>query len=128
MKKYTIEKLLDDALDASSAEYRTILDDFDGVKASSECEKVWCYVVSKYIADYNAVADEWDMMPADLSTNGRRAMIEKAVLSIIRDSICTTDNGVEYYRLDDWPTADADLKDKPDGKGQYLTAYYDSLK
>lgn len=128
MKKYTIEKLLDDALDTSSAEYRTILDDFDGVKASSECEKVWCYVVSKYIADYNAAADNWDMMPADLSTNGRRAMIEKAVLSIIRDSICTTDNGVEYYRLDDWPTADTDLKETPDRKGSYLNAYYDSVK
>lgn len=128
MKKYTIEKLLDDALDTSSAEYHMILAAFDGVKASSECEKIWCSVVGKYIADYNAVADEWDMIPVDLSTNGRRAMIKKAVLSIIRDSICTTKTGVEYYRLDDWPTDDADLKDKPDEKGQYLTAYYDSLK
>lgn len=128
MKKYTIEKLLDDALDTSSTEYHTILSAFDGVKASTECEKIWCYVVSKYISDYNSGADNWDMMPADLSTSRRQAMIEKAVLSIIRDSICTTDNGVEYYRLDDWPTADADLKDKPGRKGQYLNAYYDSVK
>lgn len=128
MKKYTVEKLLDDALDTSCTDYQTILDAFDGVKASSECEKVWCYVVSKYIADYNAAADDWDMIPADLSTAGRKAMIQKELLAFIRASICTTKSGVEYYRFDDWPTADADLKDKPDGKGQYLTAYYDSLK
>lgn len=128
MKKYTVEKLLDDALDTSSTEYHTILAAFDGVKASSECEKVWCHVVCKYIADYNAGADNWDIMPADLSTDGRKAMIKKEVLAIIRDSICTTAKGVEYYRLDDWPTADADLKDKPSKKGQYLNAYYDSVK
>lgn len=128
MKKYTVEKLLDDALDTSSTEYRTILEAFDGVKASSECEKIWCSVVGKYIADYNAAADDWDMIPADLSTAGRKAMIQKELLAFIRASICTTKSGVEYYRFDDWPTADADLKDKPDGKGQYLTAYYDSVK
>ena len=128
MKKYTIEKLLDDALDTSSTEYRTILAAFDGVKASLACEKVWCSVVGKYISDYNIAADDWDMIPADLSTSGRRAMIEKELLASIRASICTTKSGVEYYRFDDWPTADADLKDKPDGKGQYLTAYYDSVK
>ncbi len=128
MKKYTIEKLLDDALDTSSTEYQMILDAFDGVKASTKCENVWCQVVGKYIADYNAGADAWDMIPADLSTAGRKAMIEKAVLSIIRDSICTTKTGVEYYRLDDWPTDDADLKDKPGRRGEYLNAYYDSVK
>lgn len=128
MKKYTIEKLLDDALDTSSTEYLTILNAFDGVKASTECEKVWCSVVSKYIADYNAAADDWDMIPADLSTAGRKAMIEKAVLSIIRDSICTTKSGVEYYQFGNWPTHDADLKDKPNRKGTYLNAYYDSVK
>ena len=128
MKKYTIEKLLGDALDTSSTEYLTILEAFDGVKASSECEKIWCSVVGKYIADYNAAADDWDMIPADLSTAGRKAMIQKELLAFIRASICTTKSGVEYYRFDDWPTADADLKDKPDGKGQYLTAYYDSVK
>lgn len=128
MKKYTIEKLLDDALDTSSTEYHMILNAFDGVKASPECEKIWCQVVGKYIADYNAAADDWDMIPADLSTAGRKAMIQKELLAFIRASICTTKSGVEYYRFDDWPTADADLKDKPDGKGQYLTAYYDSVK
>lgn len=128
MKKYTVEKLLDDALDTSSTDYRTILEAFDGVKASPICEKVWCSVVGKYIADYNAGANAWDVMPADLSTGGRKAMIEKAVLSIIRDSVCTTKSGVEYYRLDDCPTDDDDLKDRPDGKGTYLNAYYDSVK
>lgn len=128
MKKYTIEKLLDDALDTSSTEYQMILEAFDGVKASQTCEKVWCSVVSKYIADYNSVADEWDMIPVDLSTSGRKAMIEKELLAIIRDSVCTTKTGVEYYRLDDWPTDDDNLKDKPGRKGQYLNAYYDSVK
>lgn len=128
MKKYTIEKLLDDALDTSSTEYHMILEAFDGVKASIECEKVWCSVVGKYIADYNSAADDWDMIPADLSTSGRKAMIEKGLLAIIRDSICTTKSGVEYYRIGDWPTHDADLKDKPDRKGTYLNAYYDSVK
>lgn len=128
MKKYTIEKLLDDALDTSWTDYQHILNSFDGVKASSECEKVWCDVVGKYVADYNAAADDWDMIPADLSTSGRKAMIEKELLSILRSSICTTDSDVEYYRLDDWPTDDADLKDKPDRKGTYLNAYYDSVK
>lgn len=127
-KQYTIEKLLDDALSTSWLDYQTILDAFDGVKASSASEKAWCAVVGKYVADYNAAADDWDMIPADLSTSGRRAMIEKALLSIIRSSICTTKAGVEYYRLDDWPTADADLKGKPDRKGMYLNAYYDSVK
>lgn len=128
MKKYTVEKLLDDALDTSSTEYHTILAAFDGVKASTECEKIWCSVVGKYIADYNAASDEWDMIPADLSTSRRQAMIEKELLAFIRAYICTTKNGVEYYRFDDWPTADADLKDKPDRKGSYLNAYYDSVK
>lgn len=128
MKKYTIEKLLDDALDTSWTDYQTILNEFDGVKASSECEKIWCSVVGKYIADYNAAADDWGMIPADLSTRGRKAMIEKELLSILRSSICTTDSDVEYYRLDDWPTDDADLKGKPDRKGTYLNAYYDSVK
>lgn len=128
MKKYTIEKLLNDALDTSWADYQKILYEFDGVKASSECEKIWCSVVSKYVADYNAVADEWDMIPADLSTSGRKAMIEKELLAFLRSSICTTKNGVEYYRLDDWPTDDADLKDKPGRRGSYLNAYYDSVK
>lgn len=128
MKKYTIEKLLDDALDTSWEDYQTILAAFDGVKASSECEKIWCSVVSKYVADYNAASDDWGMIPADLSTRGRRAMIEKELLAIIRDSICTTKTGVEYYQFDDWPTHDDDLKDKPDRKGEYLNAYYDSVK
>lgn len=128
MKKYTIEKLLDDALDTSWEDYQTILAAFDGVEASSECEKIWCSVVSKYVADYNAASDDWGMIPADLSTRGRKAMIEKELLAFIRASICTTKSGVEYYRFDDWPTADADLKDKPDGKGTYLNAYYDSVK
>lgn len=128
MKKYTIEKLLDDALDTSSAEYHTILNAFDGVKASPECEKIWCSVVGKYITDYNAAADNWGMIPADLSTSGRKAMIKKELLAFLRSSICTTDAGIEYYRLDDWPTDDADLKDKPDRKGTYLNAYYDSVK
>ena len=128
MKKYTIEKLLDDALDTSSAEYQTIVDAFDGVKASSECEKVWCSVVGKYVAGYNAAADNWDMIPADLSTSGRKAMIEKELLSILRSSTCTTKNDVEYYQFDDWPTHDADLKDRPDRKGTYLNEYYDSVK
>lgn len=128
MKKYTIEKLLDDALDKSSAEFLTILKAFDGVKASSECEKVWCSVVSKYIADYNAAADNWGMIPADLSTKGRQAMLKKALLAFIRESICTTKTGVEYYRLDDCPYHDDELKDKPSRKGAYLNAYYDSVK
>lgn len=128
MKKYTVEKLLDDALDTSSTEYYTILSAFDGVKASTECEEIWCSAVGKYIADYNAAADDWDMIPADLSTAGRKAMIQKELLAFIRAYICTTKTGVEYYRLDDWPTADADLKDKPDRKGMYLNAYYDSVK
>lgn len=128
MKKYTIEKLLDDALDTSSTEYQMILAAFDGVKASTECEKLWCHVVSKYIADYNAGADNWNMVPADLSNAGRQAIIDKVVLFIIRDSVCTTKTGVEYYRLDDWPTDDADLKETPDRKGSYLNAYYDSVK
>lgn len=128
MKKYTVEKLLDDALDTSSAEYHMILVAFDGVKASPLCEKIWCSVVSKYVADYNAVADEWDMIPADLSTSGRKAMIQKELLAFLRAYICTTKAGVEYYRLDDWPTDDADLKDRPDRKGSYLNAYYDSVK
>lgn len=128
MKKYTIEKLLDDALDTSSAEYHVIVEAFDGVKASAECEEVWCYVVSKYIADYNAAADEWGMIPADLSTKGRQAMLKKALVAFIRAYICTTKTGVEYYRLDDWPHNDDDLKDKPSKKGSYLNAYYDSVK
>lgn len=128
MKKYTVKSLLNDALDTSSAEYHMILDAFDGVKASPASENVWCAVVSKYIADYNAAANNWDMIPADLSTSGRKAMIEKELLAFLRESICTTDSDVEYYRLDDWPTHDADLKDKPDRKGTYLNAYYDSVK
>lgn len=128
MKKYTIEKLLDDALDTSSTDYRTILNAFDGVKASPASEKVWCDVVGKYIADYNSAADEWGMIPADLSTKGRQSRIQKEVLAFLRASICTTKTGVEYYWLDDCPTADADLKDKPGRKGTYLNAYYDSVK
>lgn len=128
MKKYTIEKLLDDALDTSWTDYQHILNAFDGVKASPASEKIWCSVVGKYVADYNAAADDWDMIPADLSTAGRKAMIQKELLSILRSSTCTTESGVEYYRVDDWPTDDADLKDKPDRKGTYLNAYYDSVK
>lgn len=128
MEKYTIRKLLDDALDTSWTDYQHILNSFDGVKASPASEKIWCDVVGKYVADYNGAADNWDMIPADLSTNGRKAMIQKELLSILRSSICTTDAGIEYYRLDDWPTDDADLKDKPDRKGTYLNEYYDSVK
>lgn len=128
MKKYTIEKLLDDALNTSWTDYQHILSSFDGVKTSPAAEKVWCAVVGKYVADYNAAAGDWDMIPADLSTAGRKAMIQKELLAFIRAYICTTKSGVEYYRLDDWPTADADLKDKPERKGTYLNAYYDSVK
>lgn len=128
MKKYTIEKLLDDALDTSSTEYYMILAAFDGVKASSECEEIWCSVVGKYVADYNSVADEWGMIPADLSTKGRQSRIQKEVLAFLRESICTTKTGVEYYWLDDCNYNDEDLKDKPDRKGTYLNAYYDSVK
>lgn len=45
MEKYTIEELLDDALDTSSSNYLDILDAFDGVKATSENEKIWVEVV-----------------------------------------------------------------------------------
>lgn len=128
MEKYTIKRLLDDALDRSSTDYLDILEAFDGVKASTDNEKIWFSVVRSYITDYNAAADEWDMIPADLSTNGRKAMIKKELLSIIRGSICKTNKGVEYYRLDDWPHHDDNLKDKPTKKGLYLNAYYDSVK
>lgn len=128
MKKYTVEKLLDDALDTSCTDYQMILAAFDGVKASAECEKVWCYVVSKYIADYNAGAENWNMVPADLSTSGRQRMIKKELLAIIRESICTTKKGIEYYRFGDWVYHDDELKDKPDRKGTYLNEYYDSVK
>lgn len=128
MEKYTIEKLLDDALNTSSGEYQRLVNAFDGVKASPACEKVWCDVVGKYVADYNAAADDWGMIPADLSTRGRKAMIQKELLAFLRSYICTTKSGVEYYQFDDWPTHDADLKDKPEGKGTYLNAYYDSVK
>lgn len=128
MKKYTIEKLLDDALDTSSTEYHYILEAFDGVKASTECEKIWCDVVGRYIADYNAAADNWGMIPADLSTKGRQAMIKKELLVFLRASICTTKTGVEYYWLDDCSYNDDELKDKPSKKGTYLNAYYDSVK
>lgn len=113
MKKYTIEKLLNDALDTSSAEYQTILDAFDGVKASSECEQLFYYVVHDYIASYNAAADDWDMIPADLNTSKKQVMIKKAIMAIIRSSICTTKTGARYYRFDDWPTHDEDLKEMP---------------
>lgn len=116
MKKYTIEKLLDDALDTSSTEYQLILNTFDGVKASYECEQLFYYVVHDYIAGYNAAADDWGMIPADLSTPGRQAMIRKDILAILRSSICTTKTGVRYYRLNDEPTDDADLKEMPDMK------------
>lgn len=111
MKKYTIEKLLDDALDTSSAEYQMILNAFDGVKADPRAEMIWYYAIRKYLEDYNAASDDWDMIPADLSTAGRKAMIEKAVLSIIRDSICTTKSGVEYYRFGDCVYNDNELTD-----------------
>lgn len=128
MKKYTIERLLNDALDTSWTDYQMILDAFDGVKASPASEKIWCDVVGKYISDYNAAADDWGMIPADLSTSGRKTMIQRELLAFLRAYICTTKNGVEYYRIDDWPTHDADLKDRPDDKGTYLNAYYDSVK
>lgn len=127
-KQYTIEKLLDDALDTSWTDYQMILDAFDGVKASSASEKIWCNVVGKYIAEFNANVDNWGMISADLSTSGGKAMIQKELLSILRSSICTTKTGVEYYQFDDWPTHDADLKEIPDKKGTYLNAYYDSVK
>ena len=127
-KQYTIERLLDDALNTSWEDYQMILYAFDGVKASPAAEKVWCDVVGKYIAEYNANVDNWGMISADLNTSGRKAMIQKGLLAILRSSICTTDAGIEYYRLDDWPTDDADLKDKPDRKGTYLNAYDDSVK
>jgi hypothetical protein len=114
MEKYTIEKLLDAALDTSSTEYQRLVNAFDGVKADPRAELLWNYAVYRYIVDYNSAADDWGMIPADLNTAGRKAMIEKEVLAIIRDSICTTKNGVEYYRLVDGPTADADLKEMPD--------------
>lgn len=127
-KQYTVSKLLDDALDTSWEDYQMILYAFDGVKASSASEKIWCDVVGKYIAEYNANVDNWGMISADLSTSGRKAMIQKGLLAILRSSICTTKTGVEYYQFGNWPTHDADLKDKPERKGACLNAYYDSVK
>lgn len=112
MEKYTIEKLLDDALDTSSAEYQRLVGVFDGVKADPRAERLWYYAIRKYLEDYNAAADDWDMIPADLSTAGRKAMIEKELLAIIRDSICTTKNGVEYYRFGDCVYNDDELTEK----------------
>lgn len=114
MKKYmSIKRLLDSALDTTWLDYQRILDRFDGVKASYECEQLFYYIVHDYIADYNASVDVIGMIPADLSTPGRQIMIRKAVVSIIRSAICTTKTGVRYYRFDAWPTDDADLKDMP---------------
>lgn len=114
MKKYTIEKLLDAALDTSSTEYQRLVNVFDGVKADPRAELLWKYAVYRYVADYNSAADDWGMIPADLNTAGRKAMIEKELLAILRSSICTTKRGVEYYQFVDGPTADADLKEMPD--------------
>lgn len=115
MNKYmTIEKLLDDALNTSSAEYHTIVNAFDGVEVAPVWERLWCHVVCKYIEDYNDAAHNWNVIPADLSTPRRQAMIEKTVLSIIHDSICTTKTGVKYYRLDDCPMDEDDLKEMPE--------------
>lgn len=113
-KQYTIEKLLDDALDTSSTEYQRLVNAFDGVKADPRAELIWYHAIRKYLEDYNEAADNWDMIPVDLSTRTKQEMIKNEVLAIIRSSICTTKSGVEYYQLVDGPTTDADLKEMPD--------------
>lgn len=115
MKKYTIEKLLDDALDTSSTEYQRLVNAFDGVKADPRAELLWNYAVYRYIADYNDAASLClDMIPADLSSRANQEKIVEELRAIIHSSICTTKSGVEYYQLVDGPTADADLKEAPD--------------
>lgn len=124
MEKYTIEELLDDALDTSSSDYLDILDAFDGVKATSENEKIWVEVVCKYVNDYNDAAYSWDMIPANLSEK----KLKQLLIDIIRGNICTTDKNVQYYRTRNWPTHDDDLIDKPERYGRCLNEYYGSVK
>lgn len=111
MKKYTIEKLLDDALDTSSTEYQRLVNAFDGVKADPRAELLWNYAVYRYIADYNSAADDWGMIPADLSSRANQEKIKSEALAIIQSSICTTKNHVEYYRFNDCSYNDNELTD-----------------
>ena len=115
MEKYTVEKLLDDALDTSSVEYQRLVNVFDGVKADPRAELLWNYAVYRYIADYNESASLClDMIPVNLHSRATEEKIVAELRSIIRSSICTTKSRVEYYQFVDGPTADADLKETPD--------------
>lgn len=110
MKKYTVEKLLDDALDTSSAEYQRLVNVFDGVKADPRAELLWNYAVYRYISDYNESASLClDMIPVDLHSRATEEKIVAELRSVIRSSICTTKTGVEYYRFSDCVYNDDEL-------------------
>ena len=116
-KQYTLEKLLDDALDTSSTEYQSIINVFDGVKEDPAAERIWYYVIRKYLEDYNeAAALCLDMIPANLNTRVAKKTIQNEALAIIRSSICTTKNHVEYYRFGDCVYNDNDLTEVLDIK------------
>ena len=111
-KQYTLEKLLNDAWDTSSTQYHEILNVFDGVKEDPRAELVWYYVIRKYLEDYNyAVSLNMGMIPADLSTRATTETIKNKALAIIKSSICTTKNHVEYYRFSDCSYNDNELTD-----------------
>ena len=111
-KQYTVEKLLDDALDTSSTQYHEILNVFDGVKEDPRAELVFYYAIRKYLKDYNyAFSLDAGMIPADLSTRVATETIKNKALAIIQSSICTTKNHIEYYRFGDCPYNDDELTD-----------------
>ena len=111
-KQYTLERLLDDALDTSSTQYHEILNVFDGVKEDPRAELIWYYVIRKYLEDYNyAVSLNLGMIPADLSTRVATETIKNKALAIIKSSICTTKSHIGYYRFNDCSYNDNELTD-----------------
>lgn len=111
-KQYTLERLLDSALDTSSTAYQRLVNVFDGVKEDPRAELIWYYVIRKYLEDYNyAVSLCLDMIPVDLSTRVAKETIKNEVLAIIQSSICKTKNHVEYYRFGDCSYNDNELTD-----------------
>lgn len=111
-KQYTLEKLLNDALDTSSTQYHIIVNAFDGVKEDPRAELIWYYVILKYLEYYNYVVSlNLGMIPADLSSCAAKETIKNKALAIIKSSICKTKNHVEYYHFSNCSYNDNELTD-----------------
>ena len=112
---YNLKNLIDGAFNESDCEFMEICERYDCVAATPENTTSMEQELRAHLNRYNEAADYFggEAHTLDLSGEATQAAITNAINNIVYGSVCTTKNGVKYFRTADWPTHDEDIQKAP---------------